>query len=216
MPLPKANDARSIGIRLTIGQASRATEDCPSSRRATSSEGAHASVTEFGRGSAWGVKSSSLLFTLSREVCSIEKSGWITLEGHPASQLRSNARVLNSGRLAAVPFHRNQLACSSSRSNWRQTFCMAAGLVDPSEAVPRRRRRSQSGDRTSNRLSCTYFSGMDQVGRMELNDSTFAAGQQADPCRLLFGHPFHNLLPPRHPMPPCLDTLPPALGAPHN
>ena len=157
-----------------------------------------------------------LAFTAPSVLRSSEKSGWIALEAHPASQLRSNARALNSGRLPAVPFHRNQLACSSSRSNWRQTFSMAAGLVDPSEAVLRRRRRSQSRKPTQNRSSTTYFSGMDQIGRMELNDSTFAAGQQADPCRLLFGHPFHNLLPPRHPMPPCLDTLPPALGAPHN
>ena len=95
-------------------------------------------------------------------------------------------------------------------------FSHVAGLVWPSEAALRRRRRSQSGDPTSNPLSSTYNSGMDQVGRMELEDAAFPAGAQASLRRLLFGHPFHNLLPPRHPMPPCLDTLPPALGAPHN
>ena len=155
-------------------------------------------------------------FTAPSVLRSSEKSGWIALEAHPASQLRSNARALNSGRLPAVPFHRNQLACSSSRSNWRQTFSMAAGLVDPSEAVPRRRWHGYAQESTKNRSSPTIRIAIDDlIARVTAGESC-GARVQAAVQRCTFGHPFHNLLPPRHPMPPCLDTLPPALGAPHN
>ena len=60
--------------------------------------------------------------------------------------------------------------------------------------------------------------GMIVDGTGPIDNESGTCGPQVD-TPVLFatsGHPFHHLLPPRHPMPPCLDTLPPALGAPHN
>ena len=118
------------------------------------------------------------------------------------------------GRTASMARPNAFFACG--RETYARFFATGFVLIAGPEGSGRAAETPATSAGPTNREQGPTEMASDELRPMDLSSDTFVGDSQSSLGSLRCGHPFHNLLPPRHPMPPCLDTLPPALGAPHN